>query len=299
MLSGGGGPSRPGVFLISMQCWAGGLSQQCPSSLPNRTGCRERACPQPTACQQSRRSQQALRRGLHRNKHRSRAQPEAVAGSLPADARTGLPDLPAPELPAAAQGKSLGSLALRVIFGTALGAVGLVVITGGGWTFTLAVCLIVYQVTQVRHCRPCPACRCRSEAVAATLQAVRPSDGPCSTTNLHAALRPGCQHALSHAPRPKAAVCVPPDCVPLPAGVLRLCDLCGNLTGPQPAPAAGQRPHHGQLHRPEHLHARHAGQGHSFAGSGLLCSPGSAHLAHAQAAVLTAGVSCLWPVLLR
>ena len=139
-----------------MQCWAGGLSQQCPSSLPNRTGCGERACPQPAACQQSRRSQQALGRGLHKKRHRSRAQPEAVAGSLPADARTGLPDLPAPELPAAAQGKSLGSLALRVIFGTALGAVGLVVITGGGWTFTLAVCLIVYQATQVRHGRPCP-----------------------------------------------------------------------------------------------------------------------------------------------
>ena len=180
-----------------MQCWVGGLSQQCPSSLPNRPRCRERACLQPAACQQSRRSQRALGRGLHKKRHRSRAQPEAIAGSLPADARTGLPDLPAPELPAAAQGKSLGSLALRVIFGTALGAVGLVVITGGGWTFTLAVCLIVYQATQVRHTagldlhaqmslRSCGS-NCTS------LQAIWTVHSSCSAVKLHAALHVGCQ----------------------------------------------------------------------------------------------------------
>lgn len=76
---------------------------------------------------------------------------QTVAAATSADAAnvstdTGLPDLPLPEIPV--KGKGLGSLALRVIFGTVLGAAGAVVITAGGWFFTSAVCLVAYQATQ-------------------------------------------------------------------------------------------------------------------------------------------------------
>lgn len=75
---------------------------------------------------------------------------QTAAASTSADASTGaasgLPDLPLPDLPV--RGKGLGSLALRVIFGTVLGLLGAVVITSGGWIFTGAVCLVAYQATQ-------------------------------------------------------------------------------------------------------------------------------------------------------
>lgn len=70
----------------------------------------------------------------------------AAATSTNASTDTGLPDLPLPEIPV--KGKGLGSLALRVIFGSVLGAVGAIVITAGGWLFTTAVCLVAYQATQ-------------------------------------------------------------------------------------------------------------------------------------------------------
>lgn len=75
---------------------------------------------------------------------------QTVAASTSADASTGaasgLPDLPIPDIPV--RGKGLGSLALRVIFGTVLGLLGAIVITAGGWMFTGAVCLVAYQATQ-------------------------------------------------------------------------------------------------------------------------------------------------------
>lgn len=69
-----------------------------------------------------------------------------AATSANASTDTGLPDLPLPEIPV--EGKGLGSLALRVIFGSVLGAAGAVLITAGGWLFTSAVCLVAYQATQ-------------------------------------------------------------------------------------------------------------------------------------------------------
>lgn len=75
---------------------------------------------------------------------------QAAAASTSANASTGassgLPEIPLPDLPV--RGKGLGSLALRVIFGTVLGLLGAVVITTGGWIFTGAVCLVAYQATQ-------------------------------------------------------------------------------------------------------------------------------------------------------
>ena len=75
---------------------------------------------------------------------------QSAAASTSADASTdaasGLPELPLPDLPV--RGKGLGSLALRVIFGTVLGLLGAIVITAGGWMFTGAVCLVAYQATQ-------------------------------------------------------------------------------------------------------------------------------------------------------
>ena len=75
---------------------------------------------------------------------------QTAAASTSANASTGaasgLPEIPLPDLPV--RGKGLGSLALRVIFGTVLGLLGAVVITTGGWIFTGAVCLVAYQATQ-------------------------------------------------------------------------------------------------------------------------------------------------------
>lgn len=73
-------------------------------------------------------------------------QTAAAVTSANASTDTGLPDLPLPEIPV--KGKGLGSLALRIIFGSVLGAAGAVVITAGGWLFTTAVCLVAYQATQ-------------------------------------------------------------------------------------------------------------------------------------------------------
>ena len=74
----------------------------------------------------------------------------AASASTSADASTdaasSLPEIPLPNLPV--RGKGLGSLALRIIFGTILGLLGAVVITAGGWLFTGAVCLVAYQATQ-------------------------------------------------------------------------------------------------------------------------------------------------------
>lgn len=76
----------------------------------------------------------------------SRLQTAAAATSADASTDSGLPELPIPEIPV--RGKGLGSLALRIIFGSVLGAAGAIVITAGGWLFTSAVCLVAYQATQ-------------------------------------------------------------------------------------------------------------------------------------------------------
>ena len=172
---------------------------------------------------------------------------------------------------AAAQRKGLSGLAARIVFGTALGVAGALVILTGGWCYMISACFVAYQASR--------------EYFGFLTSKVRTRAGAC--------------HVVQH------SSCFRKSTVTLLLLLLAVLGtrsrdhVAGHLPGHAAAAAFSHNAHYPVLHWPGGLDVHLPGQVYGSAGHRCAAGAVPAAAGHREAALCAADVVSLWAVLLR